>query len=89
MRDAVASNFRLLFESEYAQSLLPSVATIAEQTEPKLISETLNIVENFTRATYTFGYNTLPNDEDSRMPISIWTNCAYTIQITGNLNLKI
>ena len=80
MRDAVASNFSLLFENEYAQSLLSSVA---HKTEPKMNSDTMNIVENFTRAAYTFGFNTLPHDDDSRMPISIWTNCAYTIQLTG------
>ncbi|CAF0875440.1 unnamed protein product [Brachionus calyciflorus] len=80
MKDAVASNFKLLFENEYTQSLL-STGSSGDSGEPNFNSETINVVENFTTASFTFGYNLLPNDESPRMPVSIWTNCAYTIQV--------
>lgn len=114
MADAVASNFKLLFEFESYMpasvcSMVPksttspaSSPTPASQTaaasssspvlsflpnffsnEIKLNSETVNIMENFTRISYTFGLTTLPDDTDPRMPISIWSNCAFTIQVAG------
>ena len=49
----------------------------------KLHTETLTIMENFSRASFMFGYSTFPNDDDTRMPISVWSNCAYTIQVIG------
>jgi hypothetical protein len=88
--EAVAENFKLLFErdtllgvtlaSSAIGGLMPALPS---SNQVKLHGETVNIMENYTRNAYTFGFNTLPNDEDSRMPISVWTNCAYTIQIIG------
>jgi hypothetical protein len=111
MADAVASNFRSLFEFDYIGStniLLsgatapsspqrsltsPSATAVAAASsslaspattgEVKLHAETENIMEIFTRASYTVGFSAYPNDDDVRMPISIWTNCAYTIQVIG------
>lgn len=95
MADAVASNFKSLFDIDYLMTtttnsrlLSPSTSSSQNdlqqaQQDIKLNNEMLNIMENFTRASYTFGFSTYPNDEDARMPISIWTNCAYTIQVIG------
>ena len=44
-----------------------------------------NSSENFARASYTFGFLVYPNDEDARMPISMWKNCSYTIQVIEQL----
>jgi hypothetical protein len=29
-----------------------------------------------------------PNDDDQRMAITTWNNCAYTIQVMGKPNTK-
>jgi E3 ubiquitin-protein ligase UBR2 len=94
MADAVATNFRSLFEFDSTSLLLssPSAATTSTSTvitnkgkEVKLNTETISIMENFARASYTFGFLVYPNDEDARMPISMWTNCSYTIQVIEQL----
>ena len=88
MADAVASNFKSLFEFE---SLIGDVnnligfASNSTQSDSKLHNETINTIENFTRHSYTFGFVTLPNDDDYRMPISIWLNCSYTISVIEQL----
>ena len=66
---------------------ITSSTSANQPSSVKIHAETINIMENYTKASYMFGFNTLPNDEDSRMPISMWTNCAYTIQIIDQLHL--
>ncbi len=88
--DAVAVNFRSLFELDtlLSSSLVSNtLGGLIASNQMKLHAETVNIMEAYTRNAYMFGFNTLPNDDDYRMPISVWTNCAYTIQIIGNYRL--
>jgi E3 ubiquitin-protein ligase UBR1 len=62
------------------------VATATESnSDIKLHAETVTTMENFARISYTYGFATFPNDDDYRMPISVWTNCAYTIQVIEQL----
>ena len=90
MADVVAAtNFRSLFEFEsYLSSASGSENALGNAAEAgsasvKLHAETSNIIENFTRSSYTIGFAALPFDGDPRMPISMWTNCAYTIETIG------
>ncbi len=99
MADRVAMNFRTLFEFDSlisgggsgflgtspksSKTSITDSAAASSDASKGLHNETVNIIENFTRGSYTFGYSTFPNDEDSRMPISVWTNCSYTIQVIG------
>jgi hypothetical protein len=121
MADAVAANFRPLFEFEFDSlvstigntisssnsssslntssspfsliSLSPkplntlSLSTVKDEP-PKLLNETINIMDEFTRASYTFGFRTSLYDADQKMPIGIWTNCVYTIQAIGKFLAK-
>ncbi len=80
MAEKVAANFKSLFEFE---SLL-----MRYQSGDKAKSENLqmiDLVENFTRASFTFGFMTHPNDQDPRMSVSIWLNCSYTINVIEQL----
>ena len=62
------------------------VASATESnSDIKLHAETVTTMENFARISYTYGFATFPNDDDYRMPISVWTNCAYTIQVIEQL----
>lgn len=76
---------------ETAAGSSPSGSALVSVNNTKLNSDTVSTIENFTRASFVFGFSTFPNDEDARMPISMWINCAYTIQVIGNprLSLKI
>lgn len=92
MADAVAAtNFRSLFEFDALISGASSSSSIGfkstnfNNNESKLNDNTIDIMENFTRGSYTFGFSKLPFDDDSRMPISVWTNCSYTIQVIDHL----
>ena len=94
MADAVANNFKLLFsESSFMSSISSlsasssSPALTGDETttpkiikEPKLSDETINIIEIYARSVFMFGMIAFPNDNDARMPITSWNNCAYTIQ---------
>ena len=75
MADVVAANFKLLFEW----------AGDEKAVQNTLKSETVSVVENFTRASYTFGLLTVPHDSDWRMAVSMWLNCTYTIAVTEQL----
>lgn len=88
--DAVAQNFHSLFVDLDVSGLLTSIAGSAglipsTSTTDKILPETIDYIENYTRASYTFGFNTLPHDDDYRMPVSLWANCAYTIQVLDQL----
>jgi hypothetical protein len=95
MADKVAANFKSLFEFD---SLLMRYHSSEKNKSESL--QTIDLIENFTRASYTSGFLTHPNDQDPRMPISIWLNCSYTINVIeqllrvedkplfGNLTLK-
>ncbi len=95
--DTVATNFRSLFEfdnyilasiGEAAASVLSQQSTTSRSNkEFEMHTETVNIIETYTRAAYMFGFSTFPDDLDPRMPISAWTNCAYTLQIIDQLLL--
>jgi hypothetical protein len=91
MADAVAAtNFRSLFEfdaliSGTSTSSIGAKSNNNNNNQSKLNDNTIDIMENFTRGSYTFGYSKLPFDDDQRMPISVWTNCSYTIQVIEQL----
>lgn len=80
MADKVAANFRSLFE--FDSLLMRHQSTEKSKTQSL---QTNKLIENFTTASYTFGFLTLPNEKDSRMPISIWLNCSYTITVIEQL----
>ncbi len=84
MVDSVANNFKTLFEFDTYISGIGSSTGVAGSTN-LLHAETLNAMESFTRASYTIGFNQSTNDIDSRMPIAVWSNCAYTIRATEQL----
>jgi E3 ubiquitin-protein ligase UBR2 len=72
MAETVAINFKSLFELDSNAS-----------NETKLHNETLNIMEQFTKMSYTM--STFDESDKGKHKLnSIWTNCAYTIQVIGN-----
>ena len=102
MAEAVAHNFKMLFtapdfvqevrkrvyESEEMreESTLAAVSEAPASKEPVIADETIAIVEVFARNSFVFGMIVHPNDDDPRMPITVWNNCAYTIQVMGEFD---
>lgn len=41
------------------------------------------MITTFTMSTYKVGLKVNPNEQDQRVPVLIWSTCAYTIQCIG------
>lgn len=78
MAETVAQNFNLLFSS-YDSSTSQNTQEIISKN-PTISDDTFNMIDSFARTLFVFGLITDPNDEDLRLPITVWNNCAYTIQ---------
>ena len=49
-----------------------------------LFSSSINeMITTFSLSTYKVGLNVNPNEQDQRIPVLIWSTCAYTIQTIG------
>lgn len=65
------------------ESTITAASEASASKEPLIGDETIAIVEVFARNSFVFGMLVHPNDDDARMPITVWNNCAYTIQVMG------
>ena len=90
MADTVANNFKSLFEfnsllnegdqKPFTSSCLGTTVT----NELKLSDDTIGLMENFSKASFTFGFGRSPLSVDEvRMQAGVWSNCSYTIQVIG------
>ncbi|CAF1488990.1 unnamed protein product, partial [Adineta steineri] len=70
MAERAAQNFQLLFG--FAGD--SKVQEFSDSIRERLISFAKNI--------YAFGFNVDPEDDNDRIPIILWSSCAYTIQST-------
>lgn len=41
------------------------------------------MITTFSMSTYKVGLKVNPNEQDHRVPVLIWSTCAYTIQSIG------
>lgn len=84
MTDTVARNFKSLFEFE---SLISGISgtTATSSSSNQLNTEVITTMESFSKTSFTVGLNQQANDSEPRMPISVWSNCAYTIRATEQL----
>lgn len=46
-------------------------------------SSVSEMITTFSMSTYKVGLKVNPNDQDQRVPVLIWSTCAYTIQSIG------
>lgn len=98
MADAVAYNFKSLFEFDSFTHMIDSTANDSESSKKdqtieinKLSDETIDIMQNFNKITFMKlfnvknepSFNSINNLELSK-PLSFMINCAYTIQCIGN-----
>jgi len=68
MAERAAQNFQLLFGFAGDSRIQDFSDSIRER------------LLHFAKNVYKFGLNVDPNDESERIPIILWTSCAYTIQ---------
>ena len=52
-------------------------------------SSVSEMITTFSMSTYKVGLKVNPNEQDHRVPVLIWSTCAYTIQSIGNTHTHI